>query len=59
MFSNLTVGFLMGLGVSGWVYNKMMHSTGNNTKNALIVATIAGVFSMILIATIMGMIVKK
>lgn len=58
MFSNLTVGFLLGAGFGAWVYSKMMRSTGNNTKNALIVATVAGVFSMVLVATLLGIFFK-
>ena len=52
--SNLTIGFLVGAGFGAWVYSKVMRSTGNNTKNALIVAAIAGVFSMMLVATLLG-----
>jgi hypothetical protein len=52
--SNLMIGFLLGIGIAAWVYNKMMHSTGNNTKNALTVAAVAGVFSMVLLAAILG-----
>ncbi len=52
--SNLLIGFLFGLGFSAWVYNKMMHSTGSNTKNSLIVAAIAGLVSMLVLTTILG-----
>ena len=59
MGSNLLVGFLFGIGCAGWVYNKMMHSTGGNTKNALVVAAIAGVAAMVLIMTILGIALHK
>lgn len=54
MFSNLTVGFLLGIGFAAWVYNQMMRSTGNNTKNALTVAAIAGVCAMFLTIVLLG-----
>lgn len=53
--SNITLGFLIGISLAAWVYSKMMRSTGNNTKNALIVATIAGLFGMVLAATLISM----
>ena len=49
----------MGAGFGAWVYSKMMRSTGNNTQNSLVVAVIAGVFGMALIATLLGIFVKK
>ena len=42
MGSNLLIGFILGLGVAGWVYAKIMRSSGNNTQSALITAGIAG-----------------
>jgi hypothetical protein len=52
--TNLTLGFLIGISTAAWVYSKMMRSTGNNTKNALIVAAIAGLFAMVLSTTLIG-----
>lgn len=52
--SNLTLGFLIGISLAAWVYSKVMRSSGNNTKNALIVAAIAGLFAMVLSATLIG-----
>lgn len=54
MFSNLTIGFLLGAGFAAWVYSKLMRSTGGNTKNALIVAGFAGLAAMVLLVTILG-----
>lgn len=54
MFSNLTTGLLLGLGVGAWVYNKLMRSTGSNTKNALIGAAIAGGFGFIITITLLN-----
>ncbi len=58
MFSNLTIGFLVGAGGGAWVYSKVFRSSGGNTKNALIVAGCAGVGAMVLVATILGAIFK-
>ena len=54
MFSNLTLGLLLGAGCAAWVYSKMMRSTGNNTQNSLIVAASAGVGAMVLIMILLG-----
>jgi len=54
MFSNLTIGFLLGVGFAGWVYSKLMRSTGGNTKNSLIVAACAGLAAMVVVITLMG-----
>ncbi len=54
MFSNLTIGLLLGAGCAAWVYSKMMRSTGGNTQNSLIVAAFAGIGAMLAIITILG-----
>lgn len=54
--SNLLIAFLVAVGFSAWVYNKTMHSTGNNTKTALIVAFVAGTISLLLVTTLLGFI---
>lgn len=59
MFSNFAVGFFAGLGIGGWVYAKVQHNTGGNTSNSLIVATVAGLGTWILVAMILGMAFKS
>ena len=54
MFSNLTVGFLLGAGFGAWVYSKMMHSTGNNNQTSLLVGGMSGVFAMVLTMILLG-----
>lgn len=54
MFSNFTIGLLLGAGFAAWVYSKMMRSTGGNTQNALIVAGVAGLAAMAAAVTILG-----
>ena len=56
MFTNFTIGILLGLGASAWVYSKMMRKTGNNTKTALIVAGVAGAVALLLAVTLLNFI---
>lgn len=53
--SNITIGFLLGIGLAAWVYSKLMRSTGGNTKNSLIVAGAAGLGAMVLLVTLLGL----
>jgi hypothetical protein len=52
--------FLLALGASAWIYNKMMRTTGNNTQNSLVAAGASGllifIVSFFIIKTIEGMI---
>jgi hypothetical protein len=59
MWSNLTVGIIGGLGVGAWVYNKQYRSTGGNVKNTLILAAVAGLFSMVVIITLLSIFFKS
>lgn len=46
---NAFIAFLVALGVGGWVYAKMMKTSGGLTKNALTVAgVVAGILFLIL-----------
>ncbi len=54
MFSNFTIGILLGLGFGGWVYSKTMHHNGGQAKQALLVAAIAGIIACILAVTLVG-----
>jgi uncharacterized membrane protein YdjX (TVP38/TMEM64 family) len=36
------IAFLLALGASAWIYNKMMRTTGNNTQNSLVAAGASG-----------------
>lgn len=49
----------MGAGIGAWVYSKMYRSTGGSTRNAFIVAAIAGLFAWGLVTTLLGIFVKK
>lgn len=41
--SNAVIAFFIGAGFAGWLYAKLMRSTGGNTRDSLLVAGIAGV----------------
>ncbi|HUY53395.1 MAG TPA: hypothetical protein VMV24_02345 [Candidatus Dormibacteraeota bacterium] len=57
--SNLVIALLLGIGSGGWVYNKLLRTTGNNKKNALIGAIIIGLLLAILLYLILGSLFKK
>lgn len=54
MFSNFTVGIVLGIGVGGWVYGKAMHANGGLVQRALITAVVAGIVACILATTLLG-----
>lgn len=41
------VALLFGVGLSTWVYTKVMRTTGGNTKNSLVVVAVTFLFSFI------------
>ncbi len=52
--SNAITGLLFGVGLSAWVYSKMMRQTGGNTKNSVIIAILAGLAGFLLIFSLLG-----
>ncbi len=58
MLSNLMIGFLVGAGFGAWIYSKVIRSTGGNTKNAIVVAGIAGFLALAVVTILMGIIFK-
>ena len=54
MFSNFMIGLVAGIGISAWVYAKVLKTTGGRTKDALIVGAIAGAGSCVLLMTILS-----
>lgn len=54
MFSNATVGILMGLGLGAWVYNKAYKSNGGNSQNALILAAASAFGTFLVIVTLLS-----
>jgi hypothetical protein len=57
--SNLIIALLFGVGSGGWIYNKLLRTTGNNKRNALIGAVIAALLLAIFLYLILGTIIKK
>lgn len=39
--SNIVIALLVSVGTGAWVYSKILRSTGNDTRSALIVAGIS------------------
>lgn len=54
--SNAVIAFLMAAGFGGWVYSKIMRTTGNNTQTSLIVVAIAFVFTFAIGFCLLGLI---
>lgn len=42
--SNAFIALLLALGSSAWIYSKLMRTTGNNTRSAITVAVVSGLF---------------
>ena len=56
MLSDGVTSFLFGVGFGGWVYYKLMHSTGGNQKTSLIAAGLAGAAGFFVIFTLLKLI---
>ena len=56
MFTNFTIGILLGLGVGAWVYSKVQRKSGGNTTNSTIVAGIATAIAFLLAVTLLSFI---
>lgn len=52
--SNFVVGLLAGLGTAAYIYNIIYKNTGGDTKNALVVGGVAGLFAMIALITLLS-----
>jgi len=53
---NGLIAFLMAIGASAWVFNKMQRSTGGNTQNSIIVAVAAAIFLFVITILVLGLI---
>ncbi|MCA9331142.1 hypothetical protein KC957_03760 [Candidatus Saccharibacteria bacterium] len=54
--SPFIVALMLGVGLTVWVYNKLMGQTGGNTSNSLTAAGIIGFIGFLLMWLIMNMI---
>lgn len=59
MFSAVTIGLIVALSVSVWVYNVMMKQTGNNTKSSATTGAIAGAIAFVVVLTLVWTIDKS
>lgn len=57
--SNGVIAFMFSAGLAGWVYSKIMRTTGNNTQTSLIVAAAAALVAFIFFITILGFIPEQ
>jgi hypothetical protein len=57
--SNLVIAFLFAIGSSAWVYKKLLRTTGNNNKNALIGATVTGLVLFLILFLVLNSLTKK
>jgi hypothetical protein len=46
--SAAVIAFMLAIGASAWLYNKLMNSTGNNTQTSLIASGIVGAMLFII-----------
>jgi len=53
---NSLIALMVAAGASLWVYGKIMRSSGNNTKNAVIVAITAGAIIFIVLLMVLKLI---
>jgi len=56
--SPVVVSLLFTAGASTWIYTKFQRSSGNNTKQSVIAAAIAGIFIFIVFLFITNSIIK-
>lgn len=47
MFSSTLIGFLLGIGVTAWIYSKVMRRTGGDNKSSLIISGIIGLIAFV------------
>lgn len=52
MFGSVAVGFLAGIGVAAWAYAHALRRTGGNNQSAMTAGAIAGVFTFVIVATL-------
>jgi predicted ABC-type exoprotein transport system permease subunit len=57
--SNFVISILFALGTGAWIYNRLLRTTGNNKKSALIAAVIAGAVICLILDFVLGSIIKK
>lgn len=52
--SNILVALLLGVGVTTWVYSKLMRNTGGNTQNSIIASGAVGFIAFLIMLIIMS-----
>lgn len=52
---NGLIAFLIAVSATAWIYNKLMKTTGGNTKSAVTAAAISGGVIFLFLIVILGM----
>lgn len=50
------IAFVVAAGASGFIHNKLMKSTGSNTKNSLVAASVSGILIFFILLAALAMI---
>lgn len=50
------IGLLVAVSAGTWIYNKFMHTTGNNTKTSVIAAAASGLLLFFFTLIVLGII---
>ncbi len=53
--NGLLVSFILALGISAWIYSKMMKTSGGLTQTALIVSGMSGAVIFFIVVSILSM----
>lgn len=51
--SNFLIGLMLGIGVGGWIYNKIYNRTGGSKPRAIATAVIAGILAFMAMITVL------
>lgn len=54
--ANWIVALLLATGAGAWIYNKLLRTTGNNTRSSAIGAVVSGLLIFVLALIILGFI---
>jgi hypothetical protein len=54
MFSNVTIALIFAIGAGGWIFAKLQHQSGNQTKQSLMAAGIGGALLFIVVLLVLN-----
>ena len=50
------IAFVLAAGAAGFIYNKLMRSSGSNTKSSLTAAAVSGLLIFVVVLVLLGLI---